>query len=382
VQDFHLFEKYRLMSTKERQQQIYDAIVCDLVKMRNVETFVANVKRPLDTNKEKQSEDDKNLAHMIVKCASAAAKVCRAKTLAAGGGISKYSSADITMKQLIRGTRFSNMYSLEPYRGYLQHVPRTVNVVSRVVAEPVPDSGTTLPLNLDRIVARCTGAYFWPLRFCPVQIAFHGHPRTRVLIFHTGKIVGTGSRGPTSARLAIMMAIEKLAREADIHLRVRDFEIKNLVGTVELGATINCEGIAREFSIETHYDRSSFVGCVWRPFKFTKNKKLCLELYTAGRMNLPGAFNHSSLLEQFSIVHPTLLRFSSSSGGELSVLNVRAHMDETNEEEVTINHLGIQELDDIQTVEQHEDQRLRKQVIAEDENCDDDFMWEGWTDNL
>lgn len=54
-------------------------------------------------------------------------------------------------------------------------------------------SGLTLPLDLHAIGARCTNAYYAPKRFAAVQLAF-SNPRCRVLVFHTGRLVGTGQR--------------------------------------------------------------------------------------------------------------------------------------------------------------------------------------------
>ena len=58
-------------------------------------------------------------------------------------------------------------------------------------AVPIPGSGIKLPLDLNFIASRCTGAYFAPKRFSAIQLAFT-HPRARVLVFHTGRLVGTG----------------------------------------------------------------------------------------------------------------------------------------------------------------------------------------------
>lgn len=52
-------------------------------------------------------------------------------------------------------------------------------------------STTTLPLDLTHIARRCNGVYFSPLRFAAVQLAYT-NPPCRVLLFHTGRIVGTG----------------------------------------------------------------------------------------------------------------------------------------------------------------------------------------------
>ena len=59
-------------------------------------------------------------------------------------------------------------------------------------AIPVPGSGASLPLDLHRIAARCRNSYYAPKKFSAVQLAY-SEPRCRVLIFHTGRLVGTGT---------------------------------------------------------------------------------------------------------------------------------------------------------------------------------------------
>ena len=72
--------------------------------------------------------------------------------------------------------------------------------VTLAEAVPVPGSGLTLPLDLFHIAARCNGAYFASKRFAAVQLAYT-HPRCRVLVFHTGRLVGTGAFCYTSLSL-------------------------------------------------------------------------------------------------------------------------------------------------------------------------------------
>lgn len=338
----------------------YDAILEDMQMMRHIETFVANAKR------EDEMKQDRELAGMIAKRAKMSAEECqrrRRKQI-----IQSEAMEHVSDDMLMRASRFANGYALKPYAGYLEHVPRTVNVVSRVVAEPIEGSGTTLPLDLNHIVSHCSGAYFWPIRFCPVQIAFHDVPRTRVLIFHTGKIVGTGSRGPTSARLAIMMTIEKLAKEANIFLRVHNFQIKNLVGTVHLGATINLSGLAKEYSIQTGYDRCSFVGLSWRPWRNSEDG-ICCEVYSTGKMNLPGACTHTQLLAQFSQMHPTLLRFSSFGNKNTPSLTY------VHEEEDDDYH----DSDDGETDNPSKFGGGTKRSRECEVDVEDDTLWEGWS---
>jgi hypothetical protein len=93
--------------------------------------------------------------------------------------------------QLSQFTRFTNDMCLKPYEHFLKYVPRLVNVVTLAEALPVSGSGIKLPLNLQHIAAKCNGSFYAPRRFSAVQLAYSS-PRCRVLVFHTGRLVGTG----------------------------------------------------------------------------------------------------------------------------------------------------------------------------------------------
>ncbi len=96
-------------------------------------------------------------------------------------------------------------------------------------------------------------------RFAAVQLAF-SNDRCRVLIFHTGRLVGTGCSGPMAARVAILKAARQLAVEAGVHVTIRKFAVINQVGAVSLHAKLNCDAFASTHSATSHYDRASFVG--------------------------------------------------------------------------------------------------------------------------
>lgn len=99
---------------------------------------------------------------------------------------------NLSDESMQRAARFTDNLPLADYAQILHLVPRLVNVVTLAEAVPVPGSGLTLPLNLHAIGARCTNAYYAPKRFAAVQLAF-SNPRCRVLVFHTGRLVGTGA---------------------------------------------------------------------------------------------------------------------------------------------------------------------------------------------
>ena len=172
-------------------------------------------------------------------------------------------------------------------------------------AVPVPGSGLTLPLDLHAIGARCTNAYYAPKRFAAVQLAF-SNPRCRVLVFHTGRLVGTGCSGPMAARMAILKAARQLAVEAKVYVHIRKFSVINQVGAVSINAKLDCDAFASTHSATSHYDRASFVGLAWRP----GGESICCEIYSTGKANLPGSTRQRDLLSSFARMVSELLRHS------------------------------------------------------------------------
>ena len=213
---------------------------------------------------------------------------------------------DTSDERLFEGARFTDHLPLANYENVLHLVPRLVNIVSLAEAVPVPGSGVKLPLDLHAIAARCSNAYYAPKRFAAVQLAFSNY-RCRVLVFHTGRFVGTGCSGPMAARLAILKAARQLAVEAGVHVVLRKFAVINQVGAVSIDAKLDCDAFASTHSATSHYDRASFVGLAWRP----GGEPICCEIYGTGRANLPGSTRQRDLLLAFSRMVSELLRHSS-----------------------------------------------------------------------
>ena len=122
-------------------QSHYDRIVNDMQMMRNVESFVANIKR------EEEKRQDASLSNLIMTRAVQAGASCKKRRLMSNE-LNAGHEKDVDDSMMERAARFANGYDLSKYVGYLEHVPKTVNEVSRVFAEPIPGTGTTLPLNL------------------------------------------------------------------------------------------------------------------------------------------------------------------------------------------------------------------------------------------
>lgn len=97
---------------------------------------------------------------------------------------------DLSDERLLSFCRYTDCLPLKDFENTLSLVPNLVNLVS--LAEAVPIDGSSLPFNLKAIAVKCRNAvYFAPRRFTAIQLAFDS-PRSRVLLFHTGRMVGTG----------------------------------------------------------------------------------------------------------------------------------------------------------------------------------------------
>ena len=200
--------------------------------------------------------------------------------------------------------RYTDGLPLKDYENALDLVPELVNLVS--LADALPLDGSGLPFDLKRIAARCkTAVYFAPRRFTAVQLAFD-EPRSRVLLFHTGRVVGTGCNSPTAAKLAVIRALKTIAFDAGVHVAVRRFAVINEVGAIALGARLDCHAMANTHSSTSHYDPKSFVGLAWRPV----GECICSEIYSTGKSNLPGSRRERHLLRSFARMAPELLRHS------------------------------------------------------------------------
>ena len=162
-----------------------------------------------------------------------------------------------------------------------------------------------------------------------MQLAFDV-PRSRVLLFHTGRIVGTGCSGVMEARLSVARAVRQMAVQAGVHVYLRNFQIINQerlphlnacvlsrgprglgyhstippqVGAASLHARLDCERFATTHSSNAHFDIKSFIGLAWRP----PGEACCCEIYGTGRMNLPGSTRERDLLRSFSRMYPQLI---------------------------------------------------------------------------
>ena len=203
--------------------------------------------------------------------------------------------------------RWTNHLPLLDYK-HMKWLPEIVNVVS--LCDLVAIGDTQLPLNLYHIAKFCNSTFYAPGKFAAVQLGID-NPKSRILIFHTGRIVQTGTTSIMAAHNAISLTLKILRDKAGLYLRATNFSIINIVGAVSLNTVFNCSAFADQHTDEVRFDPGNFVGLTWKPVKL--GVPIIVEVYSTGRANIPGATREHILYKSFAKLVPELIRYSSAS---------------------------------------------------------------------
>lgn len=224
----------------------------------------------------------------------------------------------------------------------LRWIPDIVNVVSLCNLTPI-DERMTLPLDLFWIAKSCNGTYYAPHKFAAVQAGI-SNPKSRILIFHTGRIVQTGTTSIMAARVAIMLTLKMLSERAGLRMRASNFSVINIVGAVALNTVFNCEKFAHSHSSECAWDPESFVGLTFKPNKEKWDVPIIVEIYSTGRANIPGATREHQLYRSFAKLIPELIKYSSASAKESDAQQASFSTDDVEEADLAFENEALQSL--------------------------------------
>ena len=114
-------------------------------------------------------------------------------------------------------------------------------------------------------------------------------PKTCALIFHSGRMVGTGAKSERLAKRAIMKVAKELKNAGIVMLGRPEIEIRNIVASVDLGGVaIDLFGLyeaGREFRGSILYEPEQFPGLMYR----MKNPKVVFLVFSTGKLVCVGA---------------------------------------------------------------------------------------------
>ena len=143
--------------------------------------------------------------------------------------------------------------------------------------------------DLNDVVKALKGAEYDPDKFKGVIYKISKKDlRTSVLIFGSGKIVCTGATVKEDIEKTIKLLKELLTENK---IEVNDdvnLQIQNIVGTTDLGHSLNLNSVAIAFGLEKiEYEPEQFPGLVYR----MDNPKLVLLFFGSGKVVCTGGKN-------------------------------------------------------------------------------------------
>ncbi|KAK4224317.1 TATA-box-binding protein, partial [Podospora fimiseda] len=131
-------------------------------------------------------------------------------------------------------------------------------------------------------------------------------PRSTSLIFASGKMVITGAKPESLARLAARKHARAI-QKAGYNTQFKDFKVQNFVGSCATGFYVRLEGIAREHDRFARYEPEVFPGLVYKSF-VGDGSVSCL-VFANGNVVLTGGKSEEVVMESFVRLFPILLDF-------------------------------------------------------------------------
>lgn len=177
--------------------------------------------------------------------------------------------------------------------------PQLQNIVSTV--------NLGCKLDLKRIALHARNAEYNPKRFAAVIMRIR-EPRTTALIFSSGKMVCTGAKSEEKSKLAARK-YARVVQKLGFPAKFSDFQIQNMVGSVDVKFPIRLEGLVLTHGQFSSYEPELFPGLIYRMVK----PRIVLLIFVSGKVVLTGAKVRTEIEEAFNNIYPILKGFRKSS---------------------------------------------------------------------
>jgi transcription initiation factor TFIID TATA-box-binding protein len=184
-----------------------------------------------------------------------------------------------------RATALANLHS-----GIVVQVQ---NIVASV------DLGCTV--DLKQLAMHARNAEYNPKRFSAVVLRLR-HPAATALVFHSGKIMVTGTRTEHDCRLAARKFARLVQKLGNEDARFVSFQIHNMVGTADLRFPVQLERLHADHSQFSTYEPELFPGLVYRHIR----PSVALLIFVSGKVVLTGAKTRADLFTAFESVYAAL----------------------------------------------------------------------------
>ncbi|KAI7842177.1 hypothetical protein COHA_004198 [Chlorella ohadii] len=174
-------------------------------------------------------------------------------------------------------------------------VPQLQNVVATVNLE--------CKLDLKNIALHARNAEYNPKRFAAVIMRIR-EPKSTALIFHSGKMVCTGTKSEQEARTA-SRKYAKILQKLGYAVSFKEFKIQNMVGSCDVKFPIRLEGLASTHAMFCSYEPELFPGLIYR----MADPKIVLLIFVSGKVVLTGAKKREDIYRAFENIYPVLQTF-------------------------------------------------------------------------
>jgi transcription initiation factor TFIID TATA-box-binding protein len=145
--------------------------------------------------------------------------------------------------------------------------------------------------DLAHLATHARNAEYNPQRFSAVIMRLR-EPKATALIFHSGKMVLTGTKNEEDS-LTAAKTVAKIVTKLGMSCAVSAFKIQNIVATGDCGFPIRLEGLAHEQCKFSSYEPELFPGLIYR----MAAPKVVLLVFVSGKVVVTGAKSRSALLE-------------------------------------------------------------------------------------
>ena len=126
----------------------------------------------------------------------------------------------------------------------------------------VASASLNVPIKLEKLVANLDGIEYEPEQF-PGLVMRLKNPKAAALIFSSGKIVCTGAKSPSDAKVVVSKIVKRMNRLGIKIPRNYKVRLENIVASAKLDRELNLNNIA--FTLEnTEYEPEQFPGLVYR----------------------------------------------------------------------------------------------------------------------
>ena len=161
-----------------------------------------------------------------------------------------------------------------------------------------------IPLNLLDIATQTRNSEYNPSRFSAVVLRIR-QPKATALIFHSGKIVVTGTKSIPDSKYAARKFGSIIRKVGSRAAKTAEVKVQNIVCSCDCRFAIRLEALALAHGKFSSFEPELFPGLIYRMV----NPKVVLLIFVSGKCVITGARDQKHAYEAFGKIYPVLLEF-------------------------------------------------------------------------